>query len=116
MVNRALPIVSLLSLAVILVMLNLVAPPEIGPFGVLFFFILLYLVMLGVATGVVVIVRRALKKQGALGRKQYLYAATIAFAPILLLLIQSLGTMSVFTVILVLFFEILGCFLVKKQA
>ena len=49
-------------------------------------------------------------------RKDYLYGAVVAFAPIMLMLVQSVGTVSVLTVVLVMMFTGLGCFLVSKRA
>lgn len=115
MYMRALPVVSLFAVAILLVMLNFTTPSGIGPVGVLFFFGLVYLVMLGVMTGGVLVFRKISGRTGNLTKKDQLYGAILAFAPIMLLLAQSLGSISFFTVLLVLLFVFLGCFLVAKR-
>ena len=115
MYMRALPVASLLSVAVLLVMLNFTTPSGIGPVGVLLFFGLVYLVMLGVMTGGVILFRKIAGHKGDLSHKERLYGAILAFAPIMLLLAQSLGSISIFTVMLTVIFVMLGCFLVAKR-
>lgn len=115
MYMRALPIVSLSSVAILLVMLNFTTPSGIGPVGVLLFFCLVYLVMLGVMTGVVMLFRRITGKKDSVTHRDRLYGAILAFAPIMLLLAQSLGSISVLTIALVVIFVSLGCFLVAKR-
>ena len=50
-----------------------------------------------------------------MGRKHYLYAAVLAFGPIMLLLAQSLGSVSFLTVGLMVIFVFLACFLISKK-
>ena len=113
---RALPVVSLLSVAILVVMLNFTTPSGIGPIGVLLFFGLVYLVMLGVMTGGVLMFRKIAGGRTRTEHKDCLYGAVLAFAPIILLLAQSLGSLGLFTVFLTVLFILLGCFLVSKQA
>ena len=115
MLNRFITVISLMSVAVLLVLLNFTTPTTLGPVGVLLFFILVFVILLGVATGVVGIFRKILGKKGGMTGKDYQCAAVIAFAPIMLLLAQSLGNLSVLTVILTGMFAFLGCFLVLKR-
>lgn len=116
MSNRAVLIMSLAAATIIAVMLFLTTPSSVGPFGTLLFFAAVYVATFGFATVLVQIFHKILHKQKAFGRKQYFYAAIIAFAPIMLLLAQSLGSISIFTVALTIFFVLLGCFLVSKKA
>lgn len=106
-------ILSLLSAIVLLAMLNFTTPAGIGPLGVLVFFTTFYVLMFGLATAVVRMSARIMGKEP--GRKEQLYAATIAFGPIMLMLAQSLGSMSPFTVGLTVIFVLLGCFLISKR-
>ena len=99
-----------------MVMLNLTAPAEIGPLGVLVFFTMVYIVIFGLATGVIALMRRVTGSGSGMKRKDYLFAAIIAFGPIMLLLVQSFGSLSLWTVALVLIFVGLGCFLISKRA
>ena len=115
MLKSVIPVASLISIAVLLVLLNFTTPTGLGPFGVLLFFVLVYIVMLGVATMAVGIFRKILGKKGEMGRKDYQCAAVLAFAPIMLLLAQSMGSLSILTLLLVVMFIFLGCFWVLKR-
>ena len=115
MFNRVVTILSLSSLVVLLVMLNFTSPADIGPLGVLLFFGLVYLILFGVALVIVAIFRKILQRKGKMGRKGHLYAALLAFAPIMLLLAQSMGSLGWFTFVLVALFVGLGCFLISKR-
>lgn len=107
-------VASLIAALVLLVMLNFTTPAGIGPLGVLVFFTTFYILMLGIAEGVVKVGAKMLGK--SVGRKGYLYGAVIAFGPIMLLLAQSLGSMSVWTLLLTAVFVLLACFLIAKRS
>lgn len=113
MSKRIIPVMSLLAVVILLAMLNFTTPAEIGPLGVLVFFTTFYVFVFGVAVGIVKIFMKLLGRP--MGRKGYLYGVVIAFGPILLMLAQSLGTISLFTVALTVLFVLLGCFLVGKR-
>ncbi len=114
MPKRLIPVLSLIAAVILLVMLNFTTPTGIGPFGVLVFFGAVYIVMLGVAQVIVRGWMRLLKRP--LNQKENLYSAVIAFGPIMLLLAQSLGSLSPFTVALTVVFVFLACFLIGKRA
>lgn len=113
MSKRLILTLSLLSAVILLIMLNFTTPVGVGPFGVLVFFTIFYLLMFGVATVLVGIGARLLGKES--GRKEQLYAATIAFGPIMLMLAQAIGSMSLLTVGATVVFVLLGCFLISKR-
>ena len=113
MSKRLILMLSLLAAVILLAMLNFTTPVDIGPFGVLVFFTTFYVLMLGIATILVRLVARILGKEP--GRKEQLYAATIAFGPIMLMLAKSLGSMSILTVGATVVFVLLGCFLISKR-
>ena len=113
MPKRLIPVLSLLAAVILLVMLNFTSPTGIGPLGVLVFFTTFYVLMFGLSSGIVKIFAKLMGKQ--MGRKEYLYGVVIAFGPIMLMLAQSLGSISLFTVALTVLFVLLGCFLVSKR-
>lgn len=114
MPKHLVPVLSFVAAAIILLMLNFTTPAEIGPLGVLVFFTMVYILMLGLG---ILLVKFFVKLLGRkMRRKDYFYGAVVAFAPIMLMLVQSVGTISLFTVALVLSFTGLGCFLVSKRA
>ena len=113
--NRLISVVSIVGLAALILMLNFTSPTEIGPFGVLLFFTTLYLVFFGVLTFIIqTFVRIALKRK-QLKNKDYLYAAVLAFGPIMLLMARSFGAISLWTVSLIVIFLSLAEFLVYKR-
>lgn len=113
MLNRLILLVSLVATIVLLAMLNLTTPTEIGPLGVLVFFTMVYAAVFGFAVLVLWGLRKAAGKE--LVRKDYYYAVTVAFGPIMLLLVQSFDNLNFFTIGLVVLFVFLLCFLVKKR-
>ncbi len=113
MPKRVIPVLSLLAAVIILLMVNFTTPAGVGPFGVLVFFAACYMVVLGVALLLVRIFTKLMGKQ--MGHKSYLYAAVIAFGPIMLLLIESLGSLSILTVSIVVILIFLVCFLISRN-
>ena len=113
MSKHLIPVLSLIAAVILLTMLNFTTPAGIGPLGVLVFFTAVYVLMLGIAVALVKLFLKMTGKQ--VGRKSYMYGAMIAFGPIMLLLAQSLGSMSPLTVGLTVVFVLLGCFLVSKR-
>lgn len=113
MPKRLIPVLSLASVVVLLLMLNFTTPTGVGPLGVLVFFVAIYLLMFGIFTLLVKFFGRILGRKPS--RKQYFYSVVLAFGPIMLLLAQSLGSMSFLTIGLMMVFEFLACFLIKKR-
>lgn len=113
--NRIILALSLIGLAVLILMLNFTSPTEIGPLGVLLFFTTIYLVAFGLITlGMKMFYRIGLGKKN-FRKKDYFYAATAGFFPIMLLMARSFGAISVWTVGLILLFIVLVEFLVCKR-
>lgn len=113
MPKHLIPVLSLLAAVILLVMLNFTTPTDIGPFGVLVFFLACYILMLGIALALVKLFLKLAGKK--MGRKGYLYAAVIAFGPLMLLLIESLGTLTPLTMVAVVILILLVCFLIAKR-
>lgn len=113
MPKRVIPVLSLLAAVIILLMVNFTTPAGVGPFGVLIFFAACYVVVLGVALLLVRMFTALMGKQ--MGHKSYLYAAVIAFGPIMLLLIESVGSLSILTVSIVVILIFLVCFLISRN-
>lgn len=112
--RRLIPVLSFLAAVILLVMLVFTTPTEIGPFGVLLFFAMFYILMLGLSILLVNFFVHLVGKK--MRRKDYLYGAIIAFAPIMAMLAKSLGTLSLVTIFLILAFIGLGCFLISRRA
>ncbi len=113
MPKHLVPVMSLIAAVILLAMLYFTTPAGIGPLGVLVFFTTFYILIFGIAVGVVKIFTRL--SGGQKGKRTYIYAAIIAFGPIMLLLAQSLGSMSLAMVLLTAGFVLLACFWVSKR-
>ena len=113
--NRLIYSISILGLAALILMLTLTSPTEIGPLGVLLFFTTLYVVLFGVVTLLLRAFKRIAFKQEKVKNKDYLYAAVLAFGPIMLLMARSFGAINLWTISLIVIFLGLAEFLVYKR-
>jgi hypothetical protein len=96
-------------------MLNFTSPTEIGPFGVLLFFTTLYATIFSIFAIIMQVFYRLAYKRDAFRNKDYLYAAVMAFGPIMLLMARSFGAINLWTISLIAIFVFLGEFLVAKR-
>ena len=113
--NRVVLALSLIGLAVLVLMLNLTSPVEIGPLGVLLFFGSTYIVLFGLMVFLMKTFYRLALRRKQFRNKDYLYAAVMAFGPIMLLMARSLGAISFWIVGLVVVFLFLVVFLIYKR-
>ena len=113
MFNRLVFLAMLLATAGLIVIMNFFAPMDMGPLGVLLFFTMAYIVLFGLSL-LLVRIFVAITGKGGLMKRDYLYAAIIALGPLMLLMVQSFGSLSFWTIGLVVVFEFLACFMVKK--
>ena len=113
--NRFITITSIIGLAVLILMLNLTSPTEVGPTGVLLFFTTLYVVIFDLVALLMQAFFYLSVKKPALSHKQYLHAAVLAFGPIMLLMARSFGAINLWTIVLIILFIALAEFLVYKR-
>lgn len=113
--NHIVLLTSIIGLAALIMMLNFTSPTEIGPFGVLLFFTTVYLVSFGVMALMVHLFFRIALKKEINPNKQYLYAAIVAFLPIMLMMARSFGAINLWTISLMVIFILLAEFLVYKR-
>lgn len=113
MVNRLILLSTLVATAGLIMMMNFSAPMDLGPVGILLFFTMVYVVLFGICTMLVRIFVKITRK-GETKKRDYLYAAIIALGPLMLLMVQSFGSFSFWTVGLVVMFVFLACFMLKK--
>jgi hypothetical protein len=113
--NRFVYLISIIGLAALIIMLNVTSPTEIGPLGVLLFFTTLYLTFFGAISLLLQAFMRIALKRKTFRNKDYLYAAVLAFGPIMLLMARSFGAISLWTVSLIVIFLALTEFLVYKR-
>ena len=106
--------------------LTMTRPGEVGPFGVLALFILLYIVagsVIYVSLTVVIGILRRILPPGSLrlwldnlpNTKVYYYTTVLALMPVVLLGMASVGGIGGLDVLLVLLFELLACFYISRR-
>lgn len=113
--NRVTLSVGIIGLAVLILMLNLLSPSEIGPLGVLLFFTTIYVTVFSVTTFLMESFLKIAFKREKLSNKDYLYSAVLSFGPIMFLMARSFGAITIWTTSLIIIFLLLAEFLVKKK-
>lgn len=106
-------LLSLIAAIVLLLMLNFTTPVGVGPLGVLVFFTTFYVFVLGIVVFLVKLFVWMLGRK--MGRRDYLCAAIISFAPVMLSLMRSVGAMSFWTVGVMVVCVALWCFLINRR-
>ncbi len=126
MLQKTIAILTFVGLCLLAVMLSATTPTSAGPFGVLVVFISAYLVFLGLISfflygisgltaklSVGLMARRPIERMSF--RKAYYYSTIIATMPVLLTALQSVGSVGLYSLLLVLLFVILGCVYISKR-
>ena len=113
--NRIIYGVSIIGLAVLILMLIFTSPTDIGPLGVLLFFTTVYLVSVGGATLLLQSFLSIALKRKEMRNKDRLYAAVLAFGPIMVMMARSFGAINLWVISLIVVFLALAEFLVYKR-
>ena len=127
MLGRLLVVVTIIAAILLGVIFQTTIPAEIGPLGILFVFILMYVLALGVMTFLILGSGRLLRKFiNILGMvkkpfrapnlsRSYYFASVISLAPVMLIGIHSVGELGFYDVLLVMIFVIISCVYVAKR-
>lgn len=127
MVAKILFVSSSIAVAVLFIILQITNPASIHPVGLLGVFFLIYVVFVGLMTLVVfttgqltALLGRYLKASSVSRRKvslqqAYLYGSLLALAPVILIGMQSVGSLGFVDVVLVIVFEAVICFYVWRR-
>lgn len=126
MLKVAVLFIEIASLCLLVTLLNFTTPATAGPFGVLMIFLSFYIIALGSTTfavywlsqlvshlSSVFLYRRPIQRLSL--RESYYYSTVIAAAPVILMGLQSVGSISLYEFILVFFFVAIGCLYVSKK-
>jgi hypothetical protein len=119
-------LISSLSLCFLLFFLNVTTPATVGPFGVLLIFVCAYLLSLGLMTYSFYLISYLIAKFSSvvMTRKpitpltfkmSYYYSTIIAIVPIMLIGLQSVGSVGLYEVLLVTLFVFIGVLYVSKK-
>jgi hypothetical protein len=127
MLGRILFIVTVIAAVLLGVIFQTTTPATIGPLGILFVFILMYTVALGVLTflifsvsiflqksiGLFIVAKKPLRPLGL--SRSYYFASLVALAPVMLVGIHSVGELGFYDVLLVGVFVVISCVYVAKR-
>jgi hypothetical protein len=126
MLQRVIAIITLVSLCLLSLMLMTTTPASAGPFGLLLIFISAYLTSLGLISfflygisRVIVyasagfMLRRPLRPMSF--RRAYYFSTILAAAPVMLVGLQSVGSVGIYELILVVIFVVIGCLYITKR-
>lgn len=117
---------TILSLCLLIILLNITTPTTAGPFGILIIFIFAYIAILGITTYMVFAVSRLILKisiifisrkpyQPLTLRMSYYYSTIIAAVPILIIGLQSVGSMGLYETGLIALFTLIGLLYISKR-
>lgn len=124
--GRVIAAVSVAAAVALVIMLQTTAPSTIGPLGILVVFILMYLSVLGVLTFLLYRGSRllaVLSKSAVRTRplepmplhQAYYYSTVISLGPVMLVGMQSVGTVTFYEFLLVAVFISIGCTYIAKR-
>ena len=126
MLQRVIALITIASLCLLSLMLVFTTPASAGPFGLLVIFVSAYLTCLGLISFFLYGASRILA-QTTTGftlkkpiqpwpfRRAYYYSTILAAAPVMLIGLQSVGSVGVYELILVILFEVIGCLYITKR-
>ena len=126
MIKLLITIVTFFSICLLAVLLNVTTPLTAGPFGILIIFIFAYVSLVGIfayllrATSLVIArISATLAPRKPIEeltfRRSYYYSTVVASGPIMLIGLSSVGSISIYEILLVIIFIIIGCLYVSKR-
>lgn len=115
------------AIVLLAVILQTTTPTVIGPLGILFVFILIYIVALGVLTFLLRFASRLLAKatrsltvrrpmrELTVGRSYY-FSSILALGPVMLVGMQSVGEVGIYDMLLLVVFITISCIYIAKRS
>ncbi|MCX6728854.1 MAG: hypothetical protein NTV39_03760 [Candidatus Saccharibacteria bacterium] len=126
MIKTLITIVTIFSICLLAILLNVTTPLTAGPFGILVIFIFAYVSLVGIfayvmrASSLVVArisatlaPRRPIEELTF--RRSYYYSTVVASGPIMLIGLSSVGSVGIYEILLIIIFIIIGCLYVSKR-
>ena len=101
-------------------------PASVGPVGILFVFILMYVSVLGVLTFLLFGISKIVVKistpftvkrplSAMTIRRAYYFSSVVGLAPVMLIGMQSVGEVGIYDLLLVVIFVIIACIYISKR-
>ena len=117
MLTKSIAIITLVAFVLLSALLQSTTPSTIHPVGILFVFILFYLLAMGLLTFFMFWLSRLLARlsskshtlQSMSIKQAYYYGSVIALAPVLLVGMRSIGRGDGWDIILVIIFDVISC-------
>ncbi|NCO10758.1 hypothetical protein GW930_02525 [Candidatus Saccharibacteria bacterium] len=126
MLPRIVTTVSVVSLAVLLTLVTFTTPATAGPLGLLAIFISAYVFLVGVislflsaASRLIAFFSVSLATSRPIYplpfKRAYYYSSVLAMAPVMLIGLQSVGSVGLYEIILVIAFEVVACVYISRR-
>lgn len=120
MLSKILSLSALAAFVLLSALLQVTSPSTIHPAGILLVYVLLYVLILCVLTLFLVGISKLFVsarwiKLHMPTTKAYYYASVLALAPVVLLAMRSIGKLSMYEVLLIIFFEAIAIFYVSRR-
>lgn len=126
MFKKVIALVTFFSIAFLWMLLVMTSPSSAGPLGILIFFLLLYIAVLGALTflfyegsSVYARVAHLVKGKSNVERlsfhRAYYYASVGALAPVMILAMQSVSQIGIYQLLLVVFFVTIAWVYIAKR-
>ena len=126
MLPRIIATISLASLVVLSLMLTVTSPATAGPFGLLVIFVTAYLTFVGLISfflfginRLALMVSSGMTLRKPLSRMEfkraYYFSTVLAAAPVMLIGLQSVQSIGIYEVLLVIIFEVVACLYISKR-
>lgn len=126
MLKLFISILTLVSLCLLIILLNIFTPATAGPFGILVIFVLVYLSSFGLMTfflfgisrviaqvSTVFIIKKPLPSLTM--RRSYFFSSILSVAPVMLIGLKSVGAAGIYGYLLIVIFVAIGCLYISKR-
>lgn len=120
MLGKVLALSTLTAFVLLSALMHSTSPSTVHPMVILFVFILIYVLALGVLAffvyGAVNTLGKMRRRRVEISLKHaYFYASVLALAPVMLVGMKSIGRANIYEVFLVIIFEVVACFYISRQ-
>jgi len=119
MLKKIIIISSIVALVLLTILLNITNPASAGPFGILILFVSVYVIFVGLITGLICILSKIVSRLSFIFmsrrpiytisiKNAYYYSTVISLAPVMLIGLNSVGAGSFYSTLLVIIFELIS--------
>ena len=119
-------IATLVSFCLLIFLLNTTTPVTAGPFGILAIFVFAYLILFVVIAYFLYVISRLIARlsislisrrpfEPLTLKRSFYYSSIISAAPIMIVGIQSVGSIGVYELLLIAIFVSIGCLYISKK-